>query len=83
MRNVITHYRPPIAFSLSKRGNRGSEQSQGERESTSKNDMLNNILMPETDFASLDFESPEDYDSEKKNKTESEKIQRPPFILSI
>lgn len=45
--------------------------------------MLNNILMPETDFASLDFESPEDYDSEKKNKTESEKIQRPPFILSI
>ena len=39
--------------------------------------------MPETDFASLGFGSPEDYDSEKKNKTESEKIQRPPFILSI
>ena len=30
--------------------------------------------MSVTDFASLDFGSPEDYDSEKKNKTESEKI---------
>lgn len=39
--------------------------------------------MSVTDFASLDFGSPEDYDSEKKNKTERKKIQLPPFILSI
>ena len=43
---------------------------------------MSNIFIPVTDFASLDFGSHEDYDSEKKNKTESEKIQRPPFILS-
>ena len=82
MRNVIARYRPPIAFSLSKRGNRGSEQSQGKRGTTSKNDRMSNIFIPVTDFASLDFGSHEDYDSEKKNKAESEKIQRPPFILS-
>ena len=44
---------------------------------------MSNIFISVTDFASLDFGSHEDYDSEKKNKTESEKIQRPPFILSI